>query len=148
MRNRILAACLLCLALFCWPLLGMAADNGLTVEHAWARPASAGQVGVIYLTVRDTGAPDQLIGVRTPVSDDAQLHESMMNGSVMQMRPLNAAPVAPGQPLVLAPGGYHIMLMHLKRPLKIGDAVPVTLIFQSAGAMTANATVQRDPPQP
>ena len=148
MRNHIRIALLIGLGLACPPLAGMAADAGLTIEHAWARPAPAGRMGVIYLTVKDTGAPDQLVGVRTPVSDDAQLHESTMNGSVMQMRPVEATPVAPGQPLVLAPGGYHIMLMNLKQPLKEGDTVPVTLLFQRAGAVTATATVQREPPGP
>jgi copper(I)-binding protein len=148
MRNHIRAALLSGIALTCWPLVAVAADAGLTVEQPWSRPAAAGQTGVIYLTVKDTGAPDQLIGVRTAVSDDAQLHETKMQGTVMQMRPVQAAPVAPGEPLILAPGGYHIMLMNLKQPLKEGDTVPVTLLFQKAGAVTAQAVVQRSAPKP
>lgn len=129
-----------------WPISGIAADGGLTVVNPWARPASQGQVGVVYLTVTDTGAPDRLVGVRTPVSDDAELHESMQDNGVMKMRPVAGAVVAPGQPLVLAPGGYHIMLMDLKKPLKQGDTIPVTLVFEKAGAISANAAVQREAP--
>jgi copper(I)-binding protein len=148
MRNRIQLVLLLPVMAACWPLAGIAADAGLTIENPWARPAAVGQTGVIYLTVKDTGAPDRLIGVKTPLADDAQLHESKMAGNVMEMRPVQAAPVAPGQPLVLAPGGYHIMLMGLKQPLKVGDTVPVTLVFEKAGSVVATATVQRDPPKP
>jgi copper(I)-binding protein len=148
MRNYVWRHLLFSAAVACWPLAVMAADAGLTIESPWARPAAVGQMGVIYLTVKDTGAPDRLIGVKTPVADEAQLHESKMDGNVMEMRPVQAAPVAPGQPLVLAPGGYHIMLMDLKQPLKVGDAVPVTLIFEKAGSISATATVQRDPPKP
>ena len=151
MRNQIRTiriVLLLATALAGWPLTGRAADSGLTVENAWARPAAVGQMGVIYLTVKDAGAPDQLIGARTPVADDAQLHRSMMNGNMMEMRTVSEAPVAPGQPLVLAPGGYHIMLMGLKRPLKEGDTVPVTLVFRKAGTVTATATVHREAPKP
>ncbi len=148
MRNNMRLALLFCLGLAGWPLAGNAADPGLTVEQPWARPAAVGQMGVIYLTVKDTGAPDQLVGVKTPVAADAQLHESKMVDGVMQMRPVQAAPVAPGQPLVLAPGGYHIMLMGLKQPLKEGETVPVTLMFQKAGAVAVQATVQREPPKP
>jgi copper(I)-binding protein len=148
MRNHIRIALLASLALAGWPLAASAADPGLTIENPWARPAAIGQMGVIYLTVKDTGAPDQLIGVKTPLADDAQLHESKMVGGVMEMRPVQAAPVAPGQPLVLGPGGYHIMLMGLKKPLKEGDTVPVTLLFQKAGAVAATATVQRSAPKP
>jgi periplasmic copper chaperone A len=147
MRNHIRVALVLALALLCRPLAGLAADGALTVEHPWARPAAVGQMGVIYLTVTDTGAPDQLIGVRTPVAADASLHESKMNGTVMEMRPVSAIPIAPGQPLVLAPGGYHIMLMGLKQALKEGDTVPVTLMFRRAGAVTAQAMVQRNAPK-
>jgi copper(I)-binding protein len=148
MRNHIRLAVPLLVGTLFWPLAGMAADAGLTIEKPWARPAAIGQMGVIYLTVRDTGAPDRLVGVNTPVAAEAQLHESKMDGNVMQMRPVEAAPVAAGQPLVLAPGGYHIMLMGLKQPLKLGDTVPVTLVFERAGAVSATATVQRDPPKP
>jgi copper(I)-binding protein len=136
------------MAVACWPFAGMAADAGLTVEKPWARPAAVGQMGVIYLTVKDTGAPDRLVGVKTPVADDAQLHVSKMSGNMMEMRPVDAIPVAPGKPLVLAPGGYHIMLMGLKHPLKEGDTIPMTLVFEKGGAVSATATVQRDAPKP
>jgi len=42
------------------------------------------------------------------------------------MRPVAALPVQPGNPVTLAPGGYHIMLMGLKQQLKQGDSFPVT----------------------
>jgi copper(I)-binding protein len=148
MRNHLRLALLLSFAVAFWPLAGMAADAGLSVERAWARPAAVGQMGVVYLTVKDTGAPDRLVGVRTPVANDAQLHESKMAGDVMEMRAVQAVPVTPGQPLVLAPGGYHIMLVGLKQPLKVGDSVPLTLIFEKAGSVAATASVQRDPPKP
>ena len=131
-----------------WPLAAFAADTGLTVQAPWARPAAAGQMGVVYMTVMDAGAPDVLIGVQTPVADDAQLHQSKMQGGVMEMRQVKSAPVGPGEPLVLAPGGYHIMLMGLKQALKEGDTVPVTLVFRNAGAVTAQASVQRNAPKP
>ena len=41
----------------------------------------------------------------------------------------------------MAPGGYHIMLMGLKQPLKEGDHIPITLTFAHAGAITAQVTV-------
>jgi copper(I)-binding protein len=50
--------------------------------------------------------------------------------------------VEPAKPVVLAPGGYHIMLMGLKQPLKQGDAFPITLNFANAGPVTAQVTVE------
>ncbi len=134
--------------LFLAPLLGWSvlahAENGpIQVENAWSRAAAQGRVGVLYLTVRDTGAPDRLVGVDTPVADKAELHESMSEGGVMKMRPVQAIPVAPGQPMVLKPGGYHVMLLGLRQPLREGDSFPVTLHFAAVGAVGATAQVSK-----
>ena len=54
-----------------------------------------------------------------------------------------AAPVEPGKPLVLKPGGYHVMLMGLRRSLKEGDEFPVTIRFAQAGAVSVTAHVAK-----
>ena len=59
----------------------------------------------------------------------------------MTMRPVTALPVAPGNPLMLKPGGYHVMLVGLRRALNEGDSFPVTLQFAGAGAVTVDAQV-------
>jgi copper(I)-binding protein len=150
MRNRLLPFAIVIAAFTAAPVIAVmsahAADTGLTVQQPWARPGAEGQVGVVYLTVIDTGAPDRLVGARSPVATDVQLHESTKEGTVMKMRPIEGAAVAPGQPLVLKPGSYHIMLMGLKQTLKEGDTVPVTLLFEKAGAVETQATVRREPP--
>ena len=61
----------------------------------------------------------------------------------MKMRPVAALPIEPGKPVMLAPGGYHIMLMGLKQALKQGDSFPVTLSFAKAGPLTASVTVEK-----
>jgi hypothetical protein len=95
------------------------------------------------MTITDTGAPDRLVGVETPVADKAELHESVAEGGVMKMRPLAAAPVEPGKPLILKPGGYHVMLMGLRRTLKEGDEFPATIHFAAAGAVGVTARVAK-----
>jgi copper(I)-binding protein len=56
-----------------------------------------------------------------------------MDGGVMKMRPVeNGLTIEPGKTVKLAPGGYHLMMMDLKQPLKRGDKVPVTLEFEKA----------------
>ena len=59
------------------------------------------------------------------------------------MRGVAALPMTAGNPVTLAPGGYHIMLMGLKQPLKQGDTFPITLSFAKAGQLTATVTVQK-----
>ncbi len=66
-----------------------------------------------------------------------------MNNGVMTMRPLDKGlAIEPGKTVKFAPGGYHLMLMDLKSPLKQGDKVPVTLEFEKAGKVKLSLDVQ------
>ena len=66
-----------------------------------------------------------------------------MNNGVMTMRPLDKGlAIEPGKTVKLAPGGYHLMLMDLKSPLKQGDKLPVTLEFEKAGKVKVSFDVQ------
>jgi copper(I)-binding protein len=144
---------LLVAAMIAVPLAGFAQQPGtqqpgtrqpkVQVDHVWSRAAMAGHQGVVYLTVTDTGPPDTLTGVATPVAATAGVHETINDNGVTTMRPVASLLVAPGKPLTLAPGGYHIMLMDLKQSLKEGDSFPVTLTFAGAGQVTATATVAK-----
>ena len=58
------------------------------------------------------------------------------------MRAVPELPVAPGEPVTLAPGGYHIMLVGLKQALKEGDSFPVTLRFEHAGELSTTVAVR------
>jgi hypothetical protein len=128
-------------ALVAVPVMALAAQNGIEVEKAWSRAAMQGRVGVVYLTIVDNGAADRLTGVSSPVAEKAELHESFSEGGVAKMRPVGSLPVEQAKPVVLAPGGYHVMLMGLKQPLKQGDVFPITLSFANAGQLTAQVTV-------
>ena len=103
----------------------------------------AGRTGAVFLTVTALGQPDRLIGASSPAAEKTELHESIMDAGVMKMREVQGLPVAPGKPAVLAPGGYHFMLMHLKQPLNEGDRIPVTLTFEKAGAIQTIALVAK-----
>ncbi len=116
--------------------------SAISLEHPWAR-ASAGPstTGAAYLTVTDNGTPDVLTGVSTPVAATADLHESIDDHGVMKMRPLGQVALDPGKPVTFKPGGYHIMLMGLKAPLKAGESFPLTLTFAHAQPITVNVKV-------
>jgi len=117
----------------------------ITVEHAWAR-ATPGTIttGGAYMTVIDHGAAaDRLIGVSTPVAGKAEIHEMTNDKGVMKMHMVDGLAVEPGKPLELKPGGYHVMLMDLKHPLKEGDSFPLTLVFQKAGSVAVTVKVAK-----
>ncbi len=117
----------------------------LVITQAWSRATPGGaKVGGGYLTIENKGsAPDRLIGGSADVADKVQIHEMAVNNGVMTMRALDKGLVIePGKTVKLAPGGYHLMLLDLKRPLKQGDKLPVTLEFEKAGKVSLSLDVQ------
>ena len=117
----------------------------LVLDHAWARATPGGaKVGGGFLTIENKGAtPDKLIGGSSPAAGKVEVHETAMNNGVATMRPVKGGlSIPPAQSVTLAPGGYHLMLMQLKAPLKKGDKVPVTLAFEKAGEVKVTFDVQ------
>jgi copper(I)-binding protein len=134
---------LIALALLAFPLAASADSSNIGIENAWSRAAMVGHTGVVYLTITDTGAADRLIAVSTPVAQTAQVHQSFSENGVMKMRPVAALPVAPGKPITLSPGGYHVMLMGLKQPLVEGESFLLALTFEHAPQITVQVQVER-----
>ena len=120
-----------------------AAESTINVEKAWARATtSVGATGVVYLSLTDMGpAADRLIGVATSVATHADMHIMVMEGNVMQMRPVDAVDVKPGERIQFKPNGLHIMLTDLKQPLTRGERFPVTLDFEKAGKVDVEVLV-------
>lgn len=140
-RSSILAA--LFATAFVMPAL--AQQSPISVTDAWARATPPGaKTGAAYFTVKDGGtAPDRLLSASTPVAGMAQLHTTISDNGVMKMRPVDGIDVKPGTPLTLQPGGYHLMLMQLKAPLKEGDHFPLTLTFAKAGTVETEVKVEK-----
>jgi uncharacterized protein YcnI len=112
--------------------------GSLVVESPWARATPAGaSVAGAYLKITNTGGqPDRLIGGSMPGASEVEVHEMTMTDNVMKMRRLQAGlEIKPGQSVELKPGGYHLMVTGLKEPLKEGQTVKGTLVFESAGTI-------------
>ena len=108
----------------------------LVITQAWSRATPGGaKIAGGYLTIENKGAAaDRLIGAAMEVAARVEVHEMSMKDGVMTMRQLEKGlAIGPGKTVKFAPGGYHLMLMDLKSPLKQGDKLPVTLEFEKAG---------------
>lgn len=103
------------------------------VTDVWARATVPGQkVSGAYMKIQsDTDA--KLVGASSTVISRVEVHEMKMDGDVMRMREVKAIDLPKGKSVSLEPGGYHIMLMNLKQPIKAGESVPLTLMIESAG---------------
>lgn len=103
----------------------------IDVKSAWARPTVAGQMGTgafMNLTSRD-GA--RLLGASSDVAGVVEIHEMAMEGNVMRMRPIRSLDLPAGGTVELKPGGHHMMLMDLKRPLATGEKIKVELRLET-----------------
>lgn len=119
--------------------------GSLTINHPWSRatPKNAPVAGG-YLKITNNGsAPDRLTGGSSEASKGFEIHEMSMDGGVMKMRELkNGIEIAPGATVELKPGGYHIMMTNLTRPLTKGEKVKGTLTFEKAGKVDVEFAVE------
>ncbi len=118
----------------------------LAIDHPYALPTPPGATtagGYITDLGNQGTAEEKLIGATSPAADHVELHNMGMDGNVMRMREVPAIVVAPGQHVLMAPGGgYHLMLIGIRKPFAIGDKVPVTLQFEHAGKVDVVLDVQ------
>lgn len=109
------------------------APTTVTFEDGWAKATGTEMTGV-FGTITNPGDTDlHLTGVDSDLGGSAELHETVPGGSGMMMQEREDGFVIPaGGELVLAPGGNHIMLMELDRPITTGQQITLTLEFDGA----------------
>ena len=118
--------------------------GAVTVEEAWARPTPPGTtLSAAYLVLRNRGVRDvRLVDAASPDAKAVELHEMVREGDMMRMRRLATGITVPGQGAVrLAPGGMHLMLIGLRRPLVPGDSLAVHLRFADGDAVSVQVPV-------
>jgi copper(I)-binding protein len=118
------------------------APPAVSVDGAWARATVPEQTGsAAYFTIRNTGGQDKLLAVTSPAAD-ASLHSTNVDNGVMRMRPLESIEVPANGSIELKPGGTHVMLMGLKRPLAAGTTLELDLKFERSGERKVTAEVR------
>ncbi len=104
-----------------------------TVTEPWVRGTVAQQKATGMFAQITSAKGGRLVSASSSAAGVVEIHEMSMDGNVMRMRALpNGLELPAGKAVALKPGGFHLMLMDLKQPLKAGDTVPVTLVVQAA----------------
>jgi copper(I)-binding protein len=134
----------------------------LEIEDPWVRAAGimeqqdsddnsegmAGQMpggsnSAAYMTIKNSGnEADRLLSVDCDFAEAVEMHISEMKDGVMTMHQVDGIDVPAKGQAELKPGGLHVMLIGLKRELKAGDMVVLTLNFEKSGLITANAEIR------
>ncbi|HUQ35542.1 MAG TPA: copper chaperone PCu(A)C [Aestuariivirga sp.] len=118
--------------------------NDVMVKDAFARASAVptAKAGAVYMTLSNQGAAsDRLLQITTEGAASAAVHESAEKDGVATMRPVEGLEIPASGSVELKPGGYHIMLMGLKAPLKKGDMIMLQLKFEHAGLVDVMAHV-------
>lgn len=105
----------------------------ISVTDAWARATVPGQqVSGAYMQIQ-SDADARLVGVSSPAVPRVEVHEMKMDGGIMRMREVGTIDLPKGKTVSLEPGGFHLMLMDLPKPIAAGEAIPFTLVVESGG---------------
>ena len=123
------------------------AHADVSVRDAWVRATVQGQSSTGAYLVISSDREVTLNAASSGWADRCALHEMKMHGDMMMMMPIEKLPVTPGKALVLDEKNYHIMLEGLKRQVRAGDKVPLTLTFidaKGARQQVAVAAVARE----
>jgi copper(I)-binding protein len=116
----------------------------IQVEGAWARATAPGQdAGMADVTITSKQAAT-LVGVSSPVSKTAELHTMVHENGMMKMREVKSIELPAGKRVNLGEGGYHLMLIGLKAPLKAGESVPLTLNIKVANKKTVKVKTKAE----
>ena len=120
--------------LFAAALAALPASAQVTVSDAWVRGTVAGQKVTGAFMQLTSPADAALVAATSPVAKIVEIHEMTMDGGMMKMRAVDKLVLPAGKAVDFKPGGYHMMLMDLTQPLKVGDTVPLMLtITDNAG---------------
>lgn len=110
----------------------VAADAQVVVTDAWARPSGASdKASPVYMNLLSP-KDSKLISVRSSFAETVEVHSSAQGKEGKAMHPLAELQLHAGKPLEFKPDGYHLMLTDLKKPIRAGFEVQITLIFQDA----------------
>jgi hypothetical protein len=118
------------------------------VDHPWARPTFAlATNGAAYLSIHNMGGnQDRLTAasVDVDIAQEVQIHDVLMDGDIMRMRQITSGvAIANGEIVSFTPGGKHLMLLGLKKPLKEGESFPLTLYFENSQAMVVTVKIEK-----
>jgi copper(I)-binding protein len=116
----------------------------VTVEMPWSRATPPGStIGVGFMQLRNGGgSAARVVGASSPVANRVEMHVTERDGDVMKMREVPGYEIPAGGTFELKPGGAHLMLMGLDRPLREGERVPLTLKLDKGGEVKVELEVQ------
>jgi hypothetical protein len=127
-------------------LLACSLDSAaaVTATDAWVRgTVPAQKITGAFLTLHSS-EDAKVVGVSSTASKTAEIHESGMEHGTMRMKAVEFVALPAGKRVELKPGGYHVMLVDLTRPLAAGDMVPLTFTVEDSRGKRSTVEVKAE----
>jgi copper(I)-binding protein len=121
------------------------ADTPVSVRDAWVRePRPNRGVTAAFAVIENAGeAPRAIVSASSGAAANVELHEMKWDGAMMKMSPVDRIEVPAHGKTELKPGGLHIMLFGLKKPLVAGEQVELVLTLDDGSRVTVSAPVRK-----
>ncbi|CAK0740686.1 periplasmic copper chaperone A [Gammaproteobacteria bacterium] len=129
-----------------WFGIATLAQAEVTVMSPWVREAPpTAEISAAYMMLHNDGDTDQvLLEVTTPSFNRVEIHQTTMHDDMASMETEDSLLIPAQDGVALVPGGYHLMLIGVKKPLKVGDTVDLSLHFQGGETIEVHAPVHKD----
>lgn len=116
-------------------------QDSIEIKNQWVRASNDGQdVSAAYMTIV-SNEDTSLIAIDSDVADVIEIHSMSMENGVMKMRMLDTLDLIADKPTELSPGGFHLMLFDLKKPLTAGKEAHFTLHFKNKAGQEKTISV-------
>ena len=115
-----------------------------SIDHPWTRelPPVAPN-GAAYFLIENSGEiSDRIVSVHSPIADRTEIHTHEMDAGMMKMRQVHSVEVPAQSTVAFEPGGLHVMLLGLKKPLVGGEGFPLTIEFEKAGEIEVTVEIK------
>ena len=142
---QLLSRSLCFLTVFLLQSIANAGAQGINVQDAWIRgiPPSATTTAA-FMTIHNAGSDDAILkSADCEVAENVQIHTMEQVGEIMKMKEVSELRIPANGQAILAPKGYHIMLIGLVRPIKEGESIPLSLNFTDRATVAVDAVVKK-----
>ncbi len=106
-------------------------------------PAPSKNSAMFCKIINNSSKDIALIKAESSISKTVELHDMVMEGQEMKMRPVEKFLIKAKSSLELKPGSFHIMFIDLKQPLKLGEKHKVILNFDNGNKITLDVPVEK-----
>ena len=123
------------------PVTNLAGNMQVKQAYVETWQPTGNSAGAFMELVNHSNRAITVIAAFTPLAQETELHDFADINGQQVMQQVAKIVVKANSEDDLKPGGFHVMLMGLNKPLQNGMSVPITLIFSDGSDLQVNAIV-------